>query len=67
MYSRVFTNEKCPCSGQVQQVTVYFEDTATNGIRDLNNYKRHHFVCDNKSCPAQLEFNSCPIFNYAHA
>ena len=39
MYSRVFTNEKCPCSGQVQQVTVYFEDTATNGIRDLNNYK----------------------------
>ena len=40
MYSRVFTNEKCPVSNQAQQVTVYFEDTATNGIRDLNNYIR---------------------------
>lgn len=64
--SKIFS-KPCPVSEQLQLVTVYFENAATNGIRDLNNYKRHHFVCDNKSCPAQLEFNSCPIFNSAHA
>lgn len=64
--SKIFS-KPCPVSEQLQLVTVYFENAATNGIRDLNNYKRHHFVCDNKSCPAQLEFNSCPVFNSAHA
>ena len=67
MYSRVFTNEKCPCSSQVQQVTVYFEDTATNGIQDLNDYSPHHFICNNQDCPAKLNPNACPIFKSAHA
>lgn len=60
-------DKPCPVSKKRQLVTVYFEDTATNGIRDLNNYKRHHFICNNQDCPAQLEFNLCPIFKSAHA
>ena len=53
-------DKTCPVSGKRQLVTVYFENTATNGIQDFSNYKRHHFVCNNQDCPAKLNPNACP-------
>lgn len=60
-------NETCFVSGRRQLVTVYFENTATNGIQDLNDYVPHHFVCDNQDCPAKLNSHACLIFKSAHA
>lgn len=67
MFRTKHFDKPCPVSDQRQLVTVYFENTATNGIQDLNNYRRHHFVCDNEDCPAKLNSLSCPIFKSAHA
>ena len=64
--SKIFS-KPCPVSKQLQQVTVYFENTATNGIQDLNDCIPHHFVCDNQDCPAKLNSHACPIFKSAHA
>lgn len=67
MFRSKFFSKPCPVSEQLQLVTVYFENTATNGIQDLNDYSPHHFVCNNQDCPAKLNPSACPIFKSAHA
>lgn len=59
-------NEPCKVSGQMQLVTVYFQDAAVNGTLSLSNSKRHHFICDNQDCPAKLDSHICPFFNSAN-
>lgn len=59
--TRDYINEPCPLSGQSQHITVYFK-SAVPAAKDLKDYKRDHFICDNNLCKL-LESQDCPIYH----
>lgn len=60
--SRVFDNEYCEVSKQLQHVTVYFQ-LANPG--NLNDFKRVKFDCDNSACKLRNTADCC-IFKTAN-